>query len=253
MIVKQPDANRSAILKSKQTNPKMPFESNDQTRRPVPPHLAPLKPNYQSLFRRTLPERVVAEAVVVAAALAAGALFVVALVIPFLIELMTVFFVAVAVVPVTFRAVDAVVPAAGRPTLRTTVDVLASLDSLIPLILLAFRAAAAAADREAGAAVVAVAAPRPRVRDAVAVPPPAAELAVDDVVGFRVVAARVARAFSTMELIRLVADACFVGDMGRAINDLAGDGGAGTVRSRSRGFIRELDDAGDRTCPGCVP
>ena len=76
---------------------------------------------------------------------------------------------------------------------------------------------------------------------------------MDNVVGFRVVAARVARAFSTMELIRFEADACFVGDIGRAINDLAGDGGAGAPRSRSRGFIRELDDAGDRTCPGCVP
>lgn len=184
---------------------------------------------------------------VAAAALVAAALFVVALVTPFLIELMTVFFVAAAVVPVTLRAAEAVVLAAGRPTLRTTVDVLASLDSLIPLILLAFRAAAAAADREAGAAVVPDAAPRPRVRAAVAVAPPAAELAVDDVVGFRELAARVARAFSTMELIRFVADACFVGDMGRAMNDLAGDDGAGAPRSRSRGFMRELDDAGDRT------
>lgn len=193
--------------------------------------------------------------------MAAAALLAVALVTPFLIELMTVVFFAAAeaVVPVTFRAVDAVVPAAGRPTLRTTVDVLASLDSLIPLTLRAFRAAAAAADLEAGAAPVPDAAPRPRVRAAVAVAPPAAELAVEDVVGFRVVAARVARAFSTMELMRFDAEACFVGDMGRAIKDLAGDEGGAAAeagaapRSRSRGFMRELDEAGDRTCPGCVP
>lgn len=172
---------------------------------------------------------------------------VVALATPFLIELMTVLFVdgVAAAVVVTFLEVDAAaVLVVGRPTFRTTVDVLASLDSLIPLILLAFRDAAAAADREAGVAAVA---PLPRVREAVVPLPPADELAVDEVVGFRVVAARVARAFSTMELRRLEVDGCFVGDIGLAINDLAGDGGAAAVRSRSRGLSRELDDAGDRT------
>ena len=228
----------------------------------------------QSRFRRTLPERVVAEVVAVdCAVLATAARFVVALVTPFLIELMTVFLVDVAaVVPaVALRAVDAAVPAAGRPALRTTVDVLPSLDSLVPLILLTCRAVAAVVDREAAVATVVVAvavagavavvvavlvfaaAPRPRVRAAVAVVPPAAELAVEDVVGLRVLAVREARAFSTMELIMFVVDVCFVGDMGRAIDDLKGDCGAGAARSRSRGLTRELDDAGERTCTGCVP
>lgn len=204
-------------------------------------------PAFQSLFRRTLPERVVADAVALdAAVLTTAALFVAAPVALFLAVLVAGFFDDARVVPVTFRTPDAaVVLATERLALRTTVDVLASLDSLVPLVRLVLRAAAAAVDREAGAAAPA-AAPRPRVRAVVAVTPPAAELAVDDVVGFREVVARVLRAFPAVELIKFVVDA-FIGDIGLTIDDFMGEVGTGVVRSRSRGFSRELEDAGERT------
>lgn len=74
---------------------------------------------------------------------------------------------------------------------------------------------------------------------------PLDELAVVDVVVLRLVAAaRVDRAFSTMLLSRLVAEASLVGDTGRAIPDFAGDAG------RSRGLRRELDEVGESTWAG---
>jgi hypothetical protein len=102
--------------------------------------------------------------------------------------------------------VDAVV---AVPTFfLTTVDVLPSLDSLMPLTLCAVREGAAAR----AAAVVVVAAPRRVVLEG----PAAAELAVEDVVALRVAAAAlVDRAFSTMLLMMLPPDAFFTGDGGR--------------------------------------
>lgn len=155
--------------------------------------------------------------------------------------------VAVCAVFVAFLTAAADVVPADRPlpVLRTTVDVLASLDSLAPLALRAV-CGAAAAERNAAAAVVLLTVPfRGRV-----LPVPPAELVVDDARGLRVAAARVERAFSTMELRRVVAAACFAGDTGRAIDGLTGDDGTAAPYSRSRGFSRELDEAGDSTCAG---
>lgn len=164
-----------------------------------------------------------------AAGAGVAAAFLVAPVTPFRIVLMTVGFLT--------GAGAAALPAAPRmPVFRITVDVLPSLDSLIPLtrravrvpITLAGGCAAAAPFRPLAAAV-----------------PPAAELAVDDVVVFRVAAARVDRAFSTMLVRRLVAAACFTGDTGRAISDLTGEDGAA-----ARGFSREFEEVGDKTLVG---
>lgn len=133
----------------------------------------------------------------------------------------------------------------------TTVAVLPSLDSLMPLTLLPVLDGAAA--RDAAVAVVAAAAFLVLV-----VPPPAAELAVDEVVVFRVAAARVDRAFSTMLLRRLLWDGFFMGDAGRAIKDFAGDAGRGGCCSvvddpggtRLRGTMRVFDDVGESTWDG---
>jgi hypothetical protein len=120
----------------------------------------------------------------------------------------------------------------------TTVEVLPSLDSLMPLILRPARDVAAPLAAGAGAAA---AAPL-RVLQVAAVLNPL-ELAVEDAVAFRAIApARVARVFSTMLLMMVVELAGFVGDTGRAIIDFAGDAG------RSRGATRELEEAGDKTC-----
>lgn len=157
-----------------------------------------------------------------------GAFFVVAPATPFRMVLMTVLFAAGA----DFVAAAA----AARPVgFLTTVDVLPSLDSLMPLTLFAVRVAAVRV-------AVAGAAAAPLLARVAAVVPPAAELAVDDVVVFRVVAAaRVDRAFSTMLLMMLVALFCLVGDTGLAIMDLTGEGGA-----LSRGITRVLEDVGDK-------
>ncbi len=188
---------------------------------------------FYALFRSTLPVAVVAGAAV--AVFAAAAFFVLAPVTPFLIVLITVLLAVVA---------GAALLAVVVVRFLTTVDVLPSLDSLTPLTLRAVRVVAVRVAGAAGAAVapllvlVAVAVPL--------VPEPLEELAVDALVAFRcVVPVRVARAFSTMLLSILVALAVFVGETGRAIMDLAGDGGA-----RSRGIARVLDDVGESTCPG---
>jgi hypothetical protein len=152
---------------------------------------------------------------------------------PFLIVLMTVRFAAGAL-----DAVDMAVP--GR--FLTTVDVLPSLDSLMTLTLRPVRVAGLA-----GGGADWAAAPFFALVDAVDVDP-LEELAAVEVVALRFVAAvRVDRAFSTMLLSRFVALAILVGDTGRAMPDLAGEGGARSPR----GTMRELDDAGDRTWP-CV-
>lgn len=137
--------------------------------------------------------------------------------------------------------------AAGAAVVRflTTVPVLPSLDSLMALTLRVARDVAPAREAAAAAAAVGFLA----LVDAAAVDP-AAELAVDDVVVFLVVAAaRVERAFSTMLLnMPLLLVAGLTGETGRAINDRAGDGAAG-ARSRG-GRTRLLDDVGDRTWDG---
>lgn len=125
---------------------------------------------------------------------------------------------------------------AAAVLVRTTVDVLPSLDSLTPLALRVVRvalvvavvgaallAAGGAALLLAGAATAA-AAPLLVLVAAALDADPADELAVDTVVAFRVVAAaRVDRAFSTMFPRRLVVPS-LVGETGRAMSDLFGDG-----------------------------
>ncbi len=134
---------------------------------------------------------------------AAAAVLVLALATPFFSVLMTVRFAGAAAAG--FRAA----------AFLTTVDVLPSLDSLMPLALRVARVPAA---------VALVAAPFLAL--VAAAPPAAPELAVDDEAAVvRVVAvARVDRAFSTMLLNMLVAAACFAGDTGRAMSDLVGEG-----------------------------
>jgi hypothetical protein len=159
----------------------------------------------------------------------AGAAFLVAVALatPFLIVLITVLL-AAGMGAVFVAAVVRV------PALRTTVDVLPSLDSLMPLILRAVRVAAA------NVVLPVVVAARPRVRDV----PPADELAVEDVVALRVPVPLVARAFSTMLLSKLAVAACLTGDTGRAIADFAGEEGM-AVR-----FSRVLEEVGERTFEG---
>jgi hypothetical protein len=141
---------------------------------------------------------------------------------PFRIVPITVRFVVVDLVPVAFL---------------TTVAVLPSLDSLIPLILRRVLELAA---------FVAVPATARRVRVAVVVVPEELELVVDEVVVFLVAAARVDLAFSTMLVRRFeaaparVGAAFFVGDAGFAMSDFVGDAG------RSRGAARAFEDVGDR-------
>lgn len=179
------------------------------------------------LFLNTLPVPAVVAACDLAAVVA-GAFFVavVPAPTPFLIVLITVLFAAGAFDTVPAMAV------AGR--FLTTVDVLPSLDSLMALTLRAVRVAGrvgggAAAPLFALVAVVVV----------------VVELDVVDVVVLRpVAAARVDFAFSTMLLSMFVAAAILVGDAGRAMPDLVGEGG------RSRGARRELDEAGESTWPG---
>lgn len=123
------------------------------------------------------------------------------------------------------------------PVFLTTVEVLASLVSLLSLTLRPARVAG----RDAGAIVR-------RVLVA-AVVPLELELALEAVVTFREAAARVAFAFSTILERTLVAAADLVipedfnGEVGRAICDLEGDAGRSL-------FIRELEEVGDKTCVG---
>jgi hypothetical protein len=142
----------------------------------------------------------------------------------------------------------------------TTVDVLPSLATLWALARRVVVRDVAVAPRllpVVFAAVVAVAAARlPRVVDVDAEPPEELALALDDVVVLRpVAAARVDRAFSTM-LLRIEDPVVLVGDIGRAIIDLAGEGAgagagaAGAAGALSRRGTRELDDVGERTCDG---
>jgi len=144
----------------------------------------------------------------------------------------------------TAPAREVAIAVAGR--FLTTVPVLASLDSLAPLALRAVRVPAL--DGGFGADVVVAAR---RVRVAVDV--------VEPVVAFRmvpvpvpvtgppVVRGPVARALSTAILED---EPAFTGDgMGRAIPDFLW-GLVLIVCARSRGAIRELDEAGERTWLG---
>jgi hypothetical protein len=143
-------------------------------------------------------------------------------------------------VPITVLfAVVAGAAAAVVVLFLTTVPVLPSLDSLMALTLRAVRDVAPALEVGAGAAAAFLV--------LVAAADPLAELAVDDVVVFLVVAAaRVERAFSTILLnMPLLAVAGLVGDTGRAMKDLPGEGAA-AARSRG-GRTRLLEEAGDRT------
>jgi hypothetical protein len=133
-----------------------------------------------------------------------------------------------------FDADDMAVP--GR--FLTTVDVLPSLDSLMTLTLRPVRVAGLAGGGAAAPFFVPLVAVDVALLD---------ELAVVELVALRfVAAARVDFAFSTMLLRRLVALEILVGDTGRAIPDFMGEEAAAV---RSRGAMRELDEAGERTWP----
>jgi hypothetical protein len=142
-------------------------------------------------------------------------------------------FLAVAAVP--FRAVE--VAALAAAVRFTTVPVLASLVSLLALIL----RAVLVAGRDGGARVGAAT----RLVLAAAVVPFELELVLEAAVTF--LATRVALAFSTMLDSMLVAVAerdCptfLSGEAGRAICDLTGDAG------RERFANREFDEVGDST------
>lgn len=165
---------------------------------------------------------------------AAGAFLVVPPVTPLLMVLMTVLLAAGA-------AGAGAALGAAAVLLFTTVAVLPSLDSLVPLTLRPARDAAAAL---LAAAVAVVAAPRLVLVTGGAAP--LEELAVEDVVVFRAVAAaRVDRAFSTMLLNILVDGPGLVGDTGLAMSDLPGEAPA-----RALGTTRELEVVGERTWPG---
>lgn len=160
-----------------------------------------------------------------------------------------VFFVAVPVTPflivpitVLFAVVAGGAAAAFVVLFLTTVPVLPSLDSLMALTLRAVRDVAPAL--EAGAVAAAA------FLVLVAAEDPLAEVAVEDVVVFLVVAAaRVERAFSTMLLnMPLFEGAGLAGDTGRAMNDLPGEAAA-AARSRG-GRTRLLEEVGDRICAG---
>ncbi len=196
-------------------------------------NMPPPSSQIHSLFLSTRPDRVVGAATG-CVAFGAGAFFVVAPDTPFLSVFITVRFAGGGA-----GAAALVAPVAALvPIFLTTVDVLPSLASLMPLALRTARAVDALVVATGAATfLVLVAGARP-----------AAELAVDEVVVLRVAAARVDRAFSTMLLSRFDEEACFMGDAGRAINDFDGDAGA-----RSRGLSRKFDDVGESTFDGSGP
>lgn len=136
-----------------------------------------------------------------------------------------------------FLAAGAALVLEAAVVFLTTVEVLASLDSLAKLI---FRLPRVAVVEGGGAAAL-------RVRPvAVVAVVPALELAVEEAVAFlAVIAGRVALAFSTM-LERIFEEAlfawAFIGDAGRLIIDFVGEAG------RSLGKTRVLEDVGDRIC-----
>ena len=167
---------------------------------------------------------------------------------PFLIVLITFLLAGADDVPPGADLVDMAVP--GR--FLTTVDVLPSLDSLMPLTLGAVRVAGLA-----GCDAVVV----PLVRAVLDAPPERSleeELGMVDVVFARarlvaavVVPPRVARAFSTMLVMMFEV---LVGETGRAMPDFTGDGlvveDDAAVAAAPRGAMRELEDAGERTWAG---
>jgi hypothetical protein len=141
-------------------------------------------------------------------------------------------------------AVPLAVPFLDVAPLLITVPELASLDSLLAIDLRPVRVAGReAGPREAvlpGACLFLVAAVLPVVL----------ELVVEVVVNFREAPAREAFALSTMlesifEAVVVREDVEFFnGEAGRAILDFVGDAG------RDWFAIRELDEVGDRICPG---
>lgn len=148
-----------------------------------------------------------------------------------------------------FVAAAAAAAAAAEvvPAFRTTVTVLPSLDSLVPLA----RAPARVAGLEVAAAGLPVTASRLALV-AVVVLLDLDKVVSEAVVTLRVLPYRVAFARSTMldstpetAAVRPVPD--LRGEPGWAICDLGGDAG------RSRAVKREFDDVGDRTCVGRTP
>lgn len=170
--------------------------------------------------------------VVLAAVFAAAVLFAVA---------------AAVVVVALFVVVVAVFLAAGaRVVFLTTVDVL----SLLALLEALTRRVAAAREVVVLVAVVA-AGLLPRVVPVDAAAELELVLTVDAVVALRTPAARVAFAFSTMVESRPAPRwvvGGLVGDAGRAMRDLVGEGGG----ARFLGVRRELEDVGERIWAGWV-
>lgn len=149
------------------------------------------------------------------------------------------------IVPITVRFVAGAGAAASfvaRPVpFLTTVDVLLSLDSLMPLTLRAVL--------DVAALVVAPVAGFLPLAD------PPVELATVDVdaVCFRpVAAARVERAFSARLLKRFDELCCFVGEDGPATVFRPGRAMNGLPPGVVRGRVRILDDAGDSTLDALV-
>jgi hypothetical protein len=193
---------------------------------------------HQFLFLSTRPVLAAAAG----AAFAAGAFLVAVPVTPFRIVPITVLFAALAGGGAALAVVTVVV------RFLTTVPVLPSLDSLMALTL---RVVLDVAPALGGAGAAAVAAPLLVLVAAAALVVPLEELAVEDIVVFRAVAAaRVERAFSTMLLnMPLLTVAGLVGETGRAMSDLPGEATT-AARSRGCGRMRLLDDVGDRTWEG---
>jgi hypothetical protein len=232
----------------KPQNKQYPTESKPAAPKTVKTTLSQKKPGH-ALFRSTLAVAVVDPAVAAAAALGAGAFFVVAPVTPFL------------MLPITVRLAAACVTgglgcAPGGAVMGRfliTVEVLPSLDSLVPLVLRAVRVAGLAGGFAAAALTVAA---RFLLAAAVAAaaaaaPVPVVELlaVVLDVIVLRVPVAVGGREVvdllpSTILLSMLLAAAALPGvGAGRAMPDLAGVVAV-------RGAMREFEVVGESTCAG---
>lgn len=237
---------------------------------PVPKNAAEKQtspPRNQARFRNALPVPAVEAAVAVAAAPlpVAGAFFVVAVpATAFLVVPMTLRFPAAA--DWAWGGLGAAPGGAVAGRFLTTVEVLASLDSLLPLALRAVRVAGLGGGWAAGGAATAAVTVAPRFLLAAVAPAAVAvfplwfveleaavlEVAVAALRAVVVVvggaATRADRVFSaTLLLGMLVATAAvlFGVPTGRAALDLLG---VATVLSR--GVTLELEVVGDKTCPG---
>lgn len=139
-----------------------------------------------------------------------------------------------------FLAAGAVVLAVLEAVVFLTTDVeLPLLDSLVVLAFRLPRVDAAVGGRDGTAAC------RART-DAL----PLAELVIDEVVGFLVIAGR--DAFTLSAILDMILEeglggGPFIGEAGLLTSVFMGD-----AAGRARGTIRVFEDVGDRTCPGWI-